>query len=244
MSKRASLLVHFREIRRRILWSFFYFFIFFSLSFIFFDNFVYFFSTLFDQVTEQVSGRNLYITSVTEGFRMRLHLAFLIAFVAGLPIFLYHALSFIIPGLKKKERFLVIIVLFFSLILSFFGFYLAYFKIIPYSIEFLLSKPFIPDGVGLVLHYHSSLYFVLHTLFYVVILFQFPIIIELLLYLDVVTRRTLLCSGRYVVVIIFSVSAIVTPPDVVTQVGLALPLIVLYFLTIFFARLFGWGNNV
>ena len=75
------------------------------------------------------------------------------------------------------------------------------------------------------------------------VVFQLPIVIEMLLMMNVVSRKALLKGGRYVIVIFFLIAALITPPDFVTQIGLALPMTVLYFLTIFIAKIFKFGEE-
>ena len=74
------------------------------------------------------------------------------------------------------------------------------------------------------------------------VLFQLPLVLVVLMAFDIVKRATLLKFSRYFIVLIFVVSAIMTPPDIISQVALSLPLIVLYFLSIFVAKILGFGN--
>ncbi len=79
-------------------------------------------------------------------------------------------------------------------------------------------------------------------LIYGMLAFQFPIILEVLLFFGWLTRKQLLGASRYVLVGILVLSAVVTPPDIVSQCSIAIPLTALYFLSILVAKIFGWGD--
>ena len=81
------------------------------------------------------------------------------------------------------------------------------------------------------------------AIFVSLVVFQSPVLLEILLIMNVVTRKTLLRLSRFVVVGIFILAAILTPPDFVSQVSIAVPLVGLYFLTILIARIFRWGEE-
>ncbi|MDC7222253.1 MAG: twin-arginine translocase subunit TatC, partial [Spirochaetales bacterium] len=73
--------------------------------------------------------------------------------------------------------------------------------------------------------------------------FQLPIVLEILMALNIVKRRVLLKQGKYLVVLFFLLSALITPPDFITQVGLALPMTALFYLALFIARIFKFGEE-
>ena len=75
------------------------------------------------------------------------------------------------------------------------------------------------------------------------VVFQLPILLEILMVLNVITRKALLRIGRYVIVAFFILAAIVTPPDFVTQLSIALPLTALYYLTLLIAKAFKFGQD-
>ncbi len=129
-----------------------------------------------------------------------------------------------------------------SFILMIMSTYLSYFKILPVSISFLTNSNFIPSDVGLLLNYDSNLFYVLYFVFWSMIAFQTPIVFVLLMAFNVIKRKTALTLSRYIIVGIFVLSAVVTPPDVVSQVGLALPLVVLFFIALLIAKIFKFGE--
>ena len=107
--------------------------------------------------------------------------------------------------------------------------------------RFLVSTGFIPPGVELWLNFQRNVFFVFQFLLVFLLVFQIPILLVVLMMTGVVTRRALLRASRYAVVGIFALSAVVTPPDVVSQVSLAVPMVGMFFLSILVAKLLGFG---
>jgi sec-independent protein translocase protein TatC len=93
------------------------------------------------------------------------------------------------------------------------------------------------------LQFKDNLQTVLNMILMGILVFQFPIVLELLMFLNLVKRKTLIKNTRYFVVLIFIIAAAVTPPDVVSQVGFAIPMLLLYGLTLLIAYIMGWGND-
>ena len=76
-----------------------------------------------------------------------------------------------------------------------------------------------------------------------IVLFQLPLVLIILMAMNILQRRWLLKSARYFIVVLFIISAIITPPDIVSQLGLALPLIILFYFTILIAKVFNIGSD-
>ena len=95
----------------------------------------------------------------------------------------------------------------------------------------------------MLLNYGQNIFYIFQYLLVSLVLFQLPILLEILLIVNIIKRKTLLKASRYMIVFIFILAAILTPPDFMSQVTLALPLIVLYFLTIFIAKIFKFGEE-
>jgi len=239
-----SFLDHLRELRRRIIVSMIAVLCAAVVSYIFFDYIVAFLFKPFREI-EALSIRDeiLFINTIFEGFLVRLKVAILAGVVFSLPVHVFNIIKFVIPGLTARERKVVLIALIVSFCLIVSSFYYGYFNVIPISIGFLSSSGFIPEDVGLLLNYGKNIFVIFQFLMITVILFQLPIILELLMIMNVLSRRSLLKASRFVVVGIFVLSAIVTPPDFVSQISIALPLIGLFFLTILIARIFNFGKS-
>lgn len=238
----ATLIDHIRELRTRVVISALFICVGSVFSFIYFDPLIALFSAPFDALAS-VGSNTLFVHSLFEGFFTKMKFSFLFGFVVAFPFLLFQVLRFLIPGLKKKERWVLFVALFVGGCLATFSVVLVYVYLLPFSIDFLTSYQFIPEKVGLLLNYQNNVFYVFNMLFASMILFQFPIVLFLLMKAGVLTTKTLLSSGRYVVVLIFMLSAVLTPPDVVSQLGFALPLIVMFYGTIVLAKCLGVGKT-
>jgi len=238
-----TLIDHLKELRKRLFFSAFSIGIGSVVAFLVFDKAILWLASPFETISTTLAGHQLYVTSLLEGFTTKIKFSFLFGIVLSFPILLYQSLRFILPGLTKKEKRLVIVALIVSMLLAGLSFYMTYFKLLPFSVQFLTSIQFIPKEVGVLLGYKQNIFYVFNLIFYSMIVFQFPILLEVMLYLNIVSRKTLWGLSRYVIVFIFIGSAIITPPDIITQIGLSVPLIGLYFLTIIIAKLFKLGES-
>lgn len=241
-SKQLNLIDHIKELRKRLASCIVAVAASTIIGFYLFDTVIQLLYQPFNDISSSLTEK-LIVTSLFEGFTTKLKLSVVVGLLFSLPVILYQAIRFIFPGLKRKEKVIVALSLGSGSILAIGSIYLSYFKLLPFSIQFLTSSQFIPNSIGLMLNYEKSIFFVFNIIVYSMIIFQFPIILELFLYLNIVKRKTLLKASRYVIVGIFILTALITPPDVITQIGLALPLICLYFLTILIAKWFNFGES-
>jgi sec-independent protein translocase protein TatC len=131
----------------------------------------------------------------------------------------------------------------FSFILIVLGSYLAYFKIVPLAINFLTNPYFVPQNVGFLLNYQTNIFYVLSFILWAVLALQTPLLMEILLVLNVLQRKQVLRASRYIIVGIFILAAIITPPDFISQLGVALPLLFFYFLALLIAKIFKFGEG-
>lgn len=241
--KTMSFWGHLKELRRRILISAIGMIIGSIVAFIFFQFIIGALFRPFEGIEAANSQGQLYINTIFEGFVTKLKLSILTGLVISFPVHLFNAICFIFPGLRKKEKRITIIGLTVSFILIIFSFYYSYSKIVPISVRFLTSKNFIPNQVGLLLNYSKNIFYVVQFLFITLVVFQVPIVLEILLISNVLTRKQLLKSSRYIIIGIVILSALLTPPDFISQVSLATPLIALFFLTILVAKIFKFGEG-
>ena len=232
---------HLKELRKRVIISSIIFVIFVIISFIIHDYIASLFIKFFSSVPS--NGENkLFINSIVEGITTKIKVSLIAGLILSLPIHLYNIVAFIFPALEIKEKRYLIGALVSSFILVVLSAYLSYFKILPVSIKFLTMGGFVPSDVGLLLNYNKNLFYALYFVFCSILAFQSPIILVLLMAFNILKRKTAIKISRYIIVSIFIISAIVTPPDVISQVGLALPLVVLYFVAIFVAKIFKFGE--
>ncbi len=235
---------HIRELRKRIIISLYALLIAVALSFVFYNIVI---SILFGplKTIQQLIGEEefLFVHTIFEGFILRMKISIIAGIILSLPVHLYNILKYVFPGLKENEKTVIFSSLSASFVLGVFAFFYSYFKIIPMSVSFLTSYGFIPANVGLLLNYGKSIFYIFQFLLISLLLFQLPIVFIVLMTMNILKRKTLLRLSRYIMVVIFILSAIMTPPDFISQVSLALPLIVLFFLTIGIAKALRIGES-
>lgn len=240
--KPLSIFDHLRELKKRVISSCLAALICSIVAYFVYDPIIALLASPFTQVLGQ--GKPiLYVTSLFEGFLTRMKFAFIGGIVFSMPVHVYHVIRFIFPALKLKEKRIIILCLIASTFLAIFSLFLCYFLLIPISMKFLITQEFIPKNVGIMLHFNQNIFYVFNFLLYAMLAFQFPIVLELMLYFNMVSRKTLLSSSRLVIVGIFLIAAIVTPPDWISQLGVAIPMVVLFYLTILIAKIFRFGEG-
>lgn len=233
---------HLRELRKRLISSLVAFAIFTVIAFLIHDSIVTLFIQFFSTISEG-SGSSLFVNSVVEGIATKFKISLIAGLTLSMPVHLYNIILFVFPALHKKEKRTITISLICSFVLIVLSIYLSYFKILPLSINFLTTDDFIPGDVGLLLNYNTSIFYTLYFVFWSVIAFQTPILFVLLMSLNIISRKAAFKSSKFVISIIFILAAIVTPPDAISQVGLALPLVILFYLSIFIAKIFKFGEK-
>ena len=172
-----------------------------------------------------------------EAFLTYLKVAFFAAFFITSPIFLTQIWKFVAPGLYKNEKQALIPYLVLTPLLFLFGGMLVYYLIMPLAIKFFLTFETVADSASLSIQLEAKvneyLSLIMRLIFAFGLSFQLPVVLSLLARIGVVDSKYLKERRRYVIVIIFAIAAILTPPDPITQIGLALPLLILYELSIF-----------
>jgi sec-independent protein translocase protein TatC len=243
LERSLTFIEHLVELRKRIIVSLIGVLLGAVIVFFLFDSIVTFLLTPFKLLEVGAEGQRLFINTLFEGFLTKLKISLLIGIIVSLPVHLYNAIRFIFPGLTMREKKAIIIALVVSFTLVVFSFYYSYYKIIPISVRFLTSSSFIPVNVGLLLNYNKNIFYILQFILVTLIIFQMPIILEILLVMNIVKRKALLRMSKYIIVSIFVLSALLTPPDFVSQISLAAPLIILYFFVILIAKIFKFGEE-
>ncbi len=188
---------------------------------------------------ELPQGANrLIFTGPSEAFFTYLKVAFIGAIFVTLPYILWQIWSFVAPGLYKTERRMMLPVVVWSTVLFLGGSAFCYFVVFPAAFHFFLS--YNSDTIQAYLSMKEYLSFVTRFILAFGLIFQMPLLAYFLAKLGVVTARGLSKARRYALVINFIIAAILTPtPDMVNQLLMAGPLIVLYEVSIIIARIFG-----
>ena len=173
---------------------------------------------------------------IQETFFTALKVAFFTGFILSLPVIFWQLWLFLAPGLYEHEKKLVVPFVFFATLMFLIGASFAYYVVVPFGFEFLINfgsavvtvLPSIGKYVG----------FFTKLLFGFGIAFELPVITFFLAKIGLVDDRMLKDFFKYAVVIIFIVAALLTPPDVLTQFLMAGPLILLYIVSIYIAKVF------
>ena len=171
-------------------------------------------------------GGQLIATQVASPFFAPMKLAFFVALVVAMPWLLYQAWAFVAPGLYRREKRLALPLLSSALLLFYAGCAFAYFLVLPMVFGFLARVT--PDGVAMMTDISSYLDFVLVLFLAFGLAFELPVALVILVLLGWVTPAQLREGRGYAVVGIFVIAAIVTPPDVISQLMLAIPMCLLY----------------
>ncbi len=179
-------------------------------------------------------GATMIATDVTGTFLVPLKVTLMAAFLVALPYVLWQAWAFVAPGLYQHERKLALPVIVSSFLFFLIGMAFAYFMVFPIAFGFFAG--YTPAGVTMMTDIDKYLSFVLTMFIAFGITFETPVIVIVLVRLGVVSLEKLRAIRPYVIVGAFIVGAIFTPPDVVSQMLLAVPLWLLYELGLLLAR--------
>ena len=232
--KNMTLLQHFSELRRRILWVVLIFVIALICGW-YLSPYVQGFLTQ-PLLAVWPDGTLLY-TGLSDGLMIRFSLSVLFAMLIIMPVGLWHVWAFVAPGLKKNERKFIWPVLILSPVLFVIGAGFAFYFLFPMVFRFFVElnqSAMIPNLMLPAARDYLS--FAIGMLKIFGIAFQLPLVLVLLNRLGVVSKSSLIKARRYVLVLIVIIAAVLTPPDVVSQILLALPLWFLFEISILFMR--------
>ena len=181
-------------------------------------------------------------TEVASPFLTPFKLAIYAAIFVGMPVILHQAWSFVAPGLYKHEKRFALPLLFSSIVLFYLGMAFAYFAVFPLVFQFMAAVT--PIGVTMMTDINRYLDFVLTMFFAFGFAFEIPIATLLLVWSGISTAQGIANKRPYVIVGCFAAGMLLTPPDVISQLLLALPTWVLFEIGILFARVAEKRNEV
>ena len=235
--KEGGFISHLTELRSRLIHSFIFLFVFFILCYFFAE---YLYGFLVEPYAQAVKNdgteRRLIFTALQETFLTYLKVAFFASFFVTSPFILIQVWKFIAPGLYDHEKSAIMPYMVVTPILFFLGGALVYYLIMPLAIKFFLSfetsiqMSSLPIQLEAKVNEYLSL--IMRLIFAFGISFQLPVLLSLLARVGFIDSEYLQKRRKYVIVIIFAVAAILTPPDPITQIGLGIPLLILYELSI------------
>ena len=182
-------------------------------------------------------GNSFIFTNITEAFFTYLKLSFFAGIIIAIPVILYEIWCFVTPGLYDKEKRYMIPFVFFSSIFFAAGVLFGYFAVFPIAFKFFLG--FNTENIRMLPSIKEYLSFSCKFLLAFGIVFEMPVFILFLAKLGIVNEKQLRSNRKIVIVIVFIIAAFLTPPDVVSQILMAIPLIVLYEISIVVAKIFG-----
>lgn len=226
---------HLAELRTRLISSFIAVGIGFLVSYAYVEQIFEF--LMAPMIQAMPAGSTLVFTNLTEGFFTYFKLALTSGICLAFPVILYQLWRFIAPGLLEHERryalpFAISVTAFFLLGTAF-----CYYVVFPSIFRFLMS--FSSDILRPMPSIKEYLSFSTKLLLTFGLIFEFPPIVFFLAKVGVLKGSWLVRQRRYAIVLIFVISAVITPPDVVSQILMALPMMVLYELGIIIAKVFG-----
>ncbi|MBP6777378.1 MAG: twin-arginine translocase subunit TatC [Piscinibacter sp.] len=183
------------------------------------------------------SGATMIATNVISPFIVPLKITLLAAFLIALPIVLYQAWAFIAPGLYSHEKRLVLPLVVSSTLLFFVGVAFCYFFVFGQVFRFI--QGFAPKSITAAPDIEAYLGFVMTMFIAFGAAFEVPVVVVVLVRLGIVSVEKLKAFRSYFIVLAFVVAAVITPPDVVSQLALAIPMCLLYEAGIWAAGFFG-----
>jgi sec-independent protein translocase protein TatC len=234
------LMDHLLELRRRLIYALVGFFIAFVFCYVYSENIFEFLVRPLADLLQHKSNRRLIYTGLAEAFLTYVKVALFSAAFLSFPVVASQVWMFIAPGLYRKEKNIFLPLLIATPVLFFCGAAFAYYCIFPAAYSFFLSFE-VPGSTGslpiqLEAKVNEYLSFVMRLIFAFGITFELPVLLTLLANAGIVSSQALIMKWRLSVVGIFTIAALITPPDIVSMVGLAIPLIVLYGISILMVR--------
>ena len=249
--KPQPLMEHLIELRRRLIWAIVAFFAAFLVCFFFakelFNLLVVPYRTAVEWAGLDAKSTELIYTAPQEFFFTQIKVAMFGAMVIAFPVIATQIYKFVAPGLYKNERAAFLPFLVAAPLLFLLGAAMVYFLFTPMVMWFFLSMQQLPEdgqvSIQLLPKVSEYLGLIMTLILSFGLVFQLPVITSLLIRVDILSSKTLAEKRKYAWVIAFVVAAVLTPPDPISQIGLALPTILLYEIAIIAGRMIEKGRS-
>ncbi|MBO4583277.1 MAG: twin-arginine translocase subunit TatC [Alphaproteobacteria bacterium] len=232
--KKMTIMQHFAELRRRVLWTV----AFFVAAFVggwFVAPYVQSFLTA--PLLAVWDDAQMLYTGITDGLMVQLSVALLVAIMVTTPFALYQIWRYVAPGLHKNERRFVIFIFVFSPLLFVMGVAFAFYMLFPFVFRFFIElNESAPVPAVIMPAVRDYMTFAIGLLKVFGIAFQLPLVLILLNRAGVLPRVRVVAMRRYAIIFIVIAAAILTPPDIVSQILLAVPMLALFEVSILFMK--------
>ena len=239
-----NFLDHLKELRQKLIYSIIFFIFSFIISFYFSQSIFEFLAKPLTSILQD--GNGLIYTALQEAFLTNVKVAFFTAAFISFPFLSFQIWSFISPGLLKKEKKISLPSLIAIPFLFLLGAAVVYYLISPIAWKFFLSfQTSQADSINITLQAKMNEYLSLMMTFIFAfgLAFQLPVVLLLLVRVGVLTIQQLVSFRKYAIVLAFIFAAIITPPDPFSQISLALPVIILYEISILISRFLSKKDN-
>ncbi|MFT5703464.1 MAG: sec-independent protein translocase protein TatC [Rickettsiales bacterium] len=231
-----TLTQHLSELRNRLIYCLVAILLIFLACYHFSQNIYDFLLQPLLEIIGDGEGKRMIYTSLTEGFTTYLKLSFVSALFFAFPFIAIQFYLFIAPALYKKEKKFILAILIASPLLFLAGTIMVYEMILPLAFKFFVSfqnlNPINSLPIELEAKIGEYLSLVMQMVFAFGIAFQLPILLICLVKFGILSVESLRKKRRYWIVIIFAIAAVITPPDAISQIALAIPMILLYEISI------------
>jgi sec-independent protein translocase protein TatC len=239
--KKMPLMEHLIELRRRLIWSLVAFVVCFLISFFFANTIFDFLTRPLATIWEGQEGRHLIYTALQEKFFANVKVAMFGGLVLAFPVIASQIWGFVAPGLYKNEKVAFLPFLVATPIMFVIGASFVYFIFVPNAFRFLTSFEEVAHGGALAITAEPKvseyLDFVIQLILGFGIVFELPVLLTLLVSAELLETKTLAKQRRYAIVVGFIISAILTPPDALSMMMMAIPLVGLYEISIVIGRI-------
>ncbi len=227
---------HLEELRKRLIFCLFIFLFFSIVSFFFVDKIII---SLKKPLTPY--GITLNYFKPYEKFSIYIKLSLFSGIILSLPFFLIQLFSFILPALKKEEKKITLSFSLLSILTFFIGIIFSYFVIFPVALNFLInfSKN---DSINMLWGFSSYFDLLISISLSTIIVFQLPIVLLILLKLNIISISSLSKARKYIIILIAFLSALFSPPDILSMFLIGIPLYLLFEVTFILARIFIKSN--
>ena len=228
---------HLGELRDRLIRSFIAVGVGFVVAYCFKEKLFDFLTAPLVQAMAEAGNAKLIFTGLPEAFFTYLKVSFLAGLVVATPVIFYEFWMFVSPGLYREEKKYLIPIVILSIFFFLTGASFSYFVVFPYGFSFFLG--FATENIQAMPSMKEYLSFASKMLLAFGFVFELPLVLTFMARMGLVSVDFLRKNRKYAILIIFIAAAIITPPDVVTQILMAIPLMLLYEISIFGASMFG-----